>query len=428
MKLGVTLDILNQKDTPAFYADTLANRPAAGFTGRVFISTDTFDLYRDNGSTWDLLSPANAGTITGSGAAGQVAYFDAASNITGTNNLFWDSTNNRLGINTNTAGAALDIHSTQSTILQINQTSLNDTRIAFQLSGSALWRLGNYYNGGANDFELFDVIAAQAPLTIKKTTGQVLIGTNIVGAGKLVVASAFGDNGVQIVGATSPSLRIDNAASGATKRAGLGIATNTNNFIQGSADRDFCIFNGSTTAASPMLFGIYDAGLTNVQEAARISAARNFLIGTKTDAGFKLDVNGTSIFRQTSTFSTTPIMNSINDAGNNFVINRANSAGFVQLNGGFGVNIRADKSVASGGTESVQLAGNCTIIGTTLLTPNASAQLQVDSTIRGFLPPRMTTAQKNLIGTPATGLVVYDTTLNKLAVYTGATWETITSV
>jgi hypothetical protein len=59
--------------------------------------------------------------------------------------------------------------------------------------------------------------------------------------------------------------------------------------------------------------------------------------------------------------------------------------------------------------------------------PNASAQMQIDSTSRGFLPPRMTTAQKNAIGTPAAGLMVYDTTLNKLCVYTTA-WETITSI
>jgi hypothetical protein len=40
----------------------------------------------------------------------------------------------------------------------------------------------------------------------------------------------------------------------------------------------------------------------------------------------------------------------------------------------------------------------------------------------------MTTAQKTAIATPATGLVVYDTTLNKLAVFTGVNWETVTSV
>jgi hypothetical protein len=66
------------------------------------------------------------------------------------------------------------------------------------------------------------------------------------------------------------------------------------------------------------------------------------------------------------------------------------------------------------------------IIGTT--TNNASAIIQADSTTRGFLPPRMTTTQKNAITTPATGLVLYDTTLNKLAVYTGSAWETVTSV
>jgi len=96
---------------------------------------------------------------------------------------------------------------------------------------------------------------------------------------------------VQIVGAAAPSLRIDNAESGPTKRAGLGISTAANNFIQGSVDRDFLIFDGSTTA-SPILFGIHDT--TNVAEAARISAARNFLIGTTTDGGQKLQVNGTA--------------------------------------------------------------------------------------------------------------------------------------
>lgn len=60
-------------------------------------------------------------------------------------------------------------------------------------------------------------------------------------------------------------------------------------------------------------------------------------------------------------------------------------------------------------------------------TAQASAHLQVDSTTQGFLPPRMTTAQKLAIASPAAGLMVYDTTLNKLCVYTTA-WETITSV
>jgi hypothetical protein len=65
------------------------------------------------------------------------------------------------------------------------------------------------------------------------------------------------------------------------------------------------------------------------------------------------------------------------------------------------------------------------IIGAT--SANASAQLQVDSTTKGFLPPRMTTTQKNAIVSPAAGLIVYDTTLNKLCVRVASTWQTITS-
>lgn len=59
-------------------------------------------------------------------------------------------------------------------------------------------------------------------------------------------------------------------------------------------------------------------------------------------------------------------------------------------------------------------------------TPNAAAILQADSTTMGFLPPRMTTTQRDAISTPPAGLVIYNTTTNKLNVYTTA-WEAITS-
>lgn len=58
----------------------------------------------------------------------------------------------------------------------------------------------------------------------------------------------------------------------------------------------------------------------------------------------------------------------------------------------------------------------------------ASAISQINSTTKGFLPPRMTTTEKNAIVSPAAGLVVYDTTLNKLCVRTASAWETIQSI
>ena len=65
-------------------------------------------------------------------------------------------------------------------------------------------------------------------------------------------------------------------------------------------------------------------------------------------------------------------------------------------------------------------------IGTS--SPNASAILDVQSTTKGVRMPNMTTTQKNAIASPAAGLMVFDTTLAKLCVYSGIAWETITSI
>lgn len=54
--------------------------------------------------------------------------------------------------------------------------------------------------------------------------------------------------------------------------------------------------------------------------------------------------------------------------------------------------------------------------------PVASAQLTMLSTTQGFLPPSMTTTQKNAIASPASGLVVYDNILASLQFYNGSTW------
>lgn len=61
-------------------------------------------------------------------------------------------------------------------------------------------------------------------------------------------------------------------------------------------------------------------------------------------------------------------------------------------------------------------------IGTT--SPAASSLVDMESTTKGFIPPRMTGTQKNAITSPATGLVVFDTTLANLSVYNGASWVT----
>jgi len=61
--------------------------------------------------------------------------------------------------------------------------------------------------------------------------------------------------------------------------------------------------------------------------------------------------------------------------------------------------------------------------------PDTSAMLDVSSTVKGFLLPRMTTAQRNAIPLPAKGLIVYNTSTNELNINTGtaaaASWSTL---
>jgi len=48
-------------------------------------------------------------------------------------------------------------------------------------------------------------------------------------------------------------------------------------------------------------------------------------------------------------------------------------------------------------------------------TINPSAGLEIEYTNKGFLPPRMTTAQRDAIQNPVLGLQIYNTTTNCMA-------------
>lgn len=62
-------------------------------------------------------------------------------------------------------------------------------------------------------------------------------------------------------------------------------------------------------------------------------------------------------------------------------------------------------------------------IGTS--TPAASAALDVTSSAKGFLPPRLTAAQRDAIASPAAGLLIYNTTDNTYNFFTGTSWMTL---
>ena len=70
-------------------------------------------------------------------------------------------------------------------------------------------------------------------------------------------------------------------------------------------------------------------------------------------------------------------------------------------------------------------------VGVGTATPDASAALDITSTTKGLLPPRMTTDERDLITSAAKGLIVFNTTLNTLQINEGdaatANWVSLTA-
>lgn len=66
-------------------------------------------------------------------------------------------------------------------------------------------------------------------------------------------------------------------------------------------------------------------------------------------------------------------------------------------------------------------------VGMGTSTPNPSARLDVSSTNKGFLPPRLTTAERNSIVSPAAGLMIYNLTDLSLEIFNGTSWVSAAS-
>lgn len=57
--------VANAGSTPSIQAGADSSKPAAGTAGRIYIATDTFKIYRDNGTSWDVVGTINWNDITG---------------------------------------------------------------------------------------------------------------------------------------------------------------------------------------------------------------------------------------------------------------------------------------------------------------------------------------------------------------------------
>jgi len=249
--------------------------------------------------------------ITGTGANGQVSFWNGTNSQSGDNGLFWDNTNKRLGVGTTTPAFPLSVE--------------GQSKISFSLG----------------------------------------VGTNPINT---IGTLALG-------GATSSGVFFNGFYGEASIFWAAGL-----------------FFRNPST--QPTVFTT--AGINN--ERMRISGSSgNVLINTTTDAGFRLDVNGTA-----------RVQGELDVALNNIRMGSSLRGIRAQNFAPAGIYITS-RNTSDNVKITVGTSGQVNISEITTFSSNNTAILQIDSTTKGFLPPRMTNAERLAIASPAVGLIVYCT-------------------
>ena len=140
-----------------------------------------------------------------------------------------------------------------------------------------------------------------------------------------------------------------------------------------------------------------------------VTSAMQTFLGNATSANLASAVtdetgSGSLVFATSPTL-TTPTIATIN--------------GSTSSNGSITVQGTSNSTRTTSNVDLQPSGGGVTIGGTTR---NASAIFQINSTTLGFLPPVMTSTQRNAISSPASGLVVYSSDLFDLSLYNGTAW------
>ena len=407
---------------------TLANATSTNFFSATASSTNLFAQLASLGSL-------TAQSLSASGT----------SNFTGLASFF----NGFLSLASTTIGAG-----TQTTGLTIN--------------GGATTTGNAYFAGGLG------VGVATSAVGVLQTSGNAYVGGNLFVGGNsttlgnsssntLVINSSIQSNIIPDqnieydLGSSSfywrnvyvGNIVANNISAASTTIAGTASATftiNSDNVSSDAEDMDFIFFRGNVVP-NALISWKSVAKRFEFNQATYISNQS----GSTTQPTLRLQgVSGQTgnLFELASSTGTTLFSVDANGAtlGNGFVsqasstvIGNFTTTGNAIFGGTFSTGTTTLNNLSVTNTSTSTFAGPVTF-GSNLLNiistgqvslgaalANASALLQLDSTSRGFLPPRLTTIQKNAIGSPSSGLILYDSDLNKLNVYNGSAWKNVGS-
>ena len=324
-----------------------------------------------------------------------------------------------VGFGTDTPGSKIDVHSAANTVAQFNRTGTGNSQIQHLMTGTARWTTG-YVNATGN-YSVYDNVNAVFRINLSNT------GKLTIGNGDTALTGVLNVKGSGSTSATTSLLVQNSSGTTILKTTDDQVVT-----VEGFGGRNTIISAGnssgqgvitadtqSTLSITGGFQGIYlnfNNG-TNSSSVARVSHNQFAPPGDNA-----VDCGGGST-RWKNVYSVTTNADTYSFQGTSIITGLSYA---IPNTGIYFDTTNKRLNFYTNGTQVIRISETQNIgIGTT--SPNASSKVDITSTTQGFLPPRMTTAQKNAIATPAAGLMVYDTTLNKLCVYTTA-WETITSI
>jgi hypothetical protein len=319
----------------------LAAFPLVGVADTIYIALDTNILYRWNtgtsayvelspnivsslvfndangfDGTINLVGSVATLTITTALTSGSVPFIGASGALTQDNaNLFFDDTNNRLGINTNAPTTALDVFGS-GIIGRINGTSTNNAYLGFSSAGTNKWSIGNVQSD--HRFRIFSE-ANSAELVSVLQTGEVGIGIanpltkfHIDGGASALIANL--DANVSV--AKTLSFRSDNSNRINLEVSGTESGSNAGAdfFLRAYSDAGSLLntpltitraTGASTFVSSVTATALIPTGSTIPSNGMYLSAANTLNFATNTTNRLSISSTGAATFSSTGTFGGT---------------------------------------------------------------------------------------------------------------------------
>ena len=351
--------VTNQKGSPALYSDVLANRPAAGFIGRLFISTDTYEIYRDNGTTWDLIS----------GGGGGVNIYNSDGSLTGARTMTMANHNLTFEGGANPARLIISANNNVAKIFQFRTANVArwDFRIEDNETGGdtgSNWHLRAHNDAGAFTFN---------PISVTRSNGEksfyaqenLTVGTEAIAGVFNISAGTYGA-GLTFIGGNAHAAQFNNftiANGGSFTFASSSFVGSSGNVLRLQANAS------GTVTMTPSTPGIRTAAvsLNQIQYNTSGSAALTYTHAANIQTLGILQLVASGSLTVTNAYGL--IINDLNEYGN-----PSSGAGALILTNRWG--IYQDSTV------DVNYLGGTTLIGTTT---NAGYKLDVNGNIRGLV-------------------------------------------